>query len=251
MHLAALVPGLGSAAAEAVAALYISCCCEPRGSGGSDGTGTDGSSEQRRQQLLGTLCGLLPSFAAALQHALSEAHGSNGQQARLLNAALGILGAAAKAADSQGQPGPTEQQVASSTVQLAADVALAAMQHPQFDVVLAALQHWDEQLERWKAASCGGSGSGAACSPQQQQALVGQLCSSLLQRMTLPAQLPTACLTADARDLPDAVQQASGVCGVPMHWLLHGVFPALPPPLPVSRPLWLCGTSVCMDGHVT
>lgn len=207
MHLAALNPALGSAAAEAVAALYGSCCPEPGGSSCSSSSNSSGSSsteerEQRRRALLGALCGMLPSFAAALQQALSQAHSSS-QQAQLLNAALSVLGAAAKAADSQAQLGTAAQQDA---VQLAADVALLAMQHPQFDVVLAALQHWDEQLERWKALDTTSSSS-AACSPQQRQALLGQLCSALLQRMTLPPHLPPACLTADARDLPDPVQQ--------------------------------------------
>ena len=220
MHLAALNPALGSAAAEAVAALYGSCCPEPGGSSCGSGSNGSGSSsteerEQRQRALLGALCGMLPSFAAALQQALGQAHSSS-QQAQLLNAALSVLGAAAKAADSQAQLGNAVQQ---DTVQLAADVALLAMQHPQFDVVLAALQHWDEQLERWKAldtsssssssssSSGKSSSSSAACSAQQRQALLGQLCGALLQRMTLPPHLPPACLTADARDLPDPVQQ--------------------------------------------
>jgi len=88
---------------------------------------------ERQLGLLGMLCSLLPSFTAALQQALSQAHGSS-QQAQLLNAALSILGAAAKAADSQAQLGAAGQQAAGDTVQLAADVALLAVQHPQFGV---------------------------------------------------------------------------------------------------------------------
>ncbi|PRW55895.1 Nuclear transport regulator (ISS) [Chlorella sorokiniana] len=234
LHLAALDPALGSAAAEAVAALYGSCCPEPGGSSSGNrasgskcnGSGSNGTSEQweqRRRVLLSTLCGLLPNFATALQQALSQAQGSSSRQVQLLNAALSMLGAAAKAADSQAQLAAAGQQAVADAVQLAADVALLALQHPQFDVLLAALQHWDEQLERWNALSTigggssgrrsssadggGGSGGCTAVGAQQRQILLGQLCGALLQRMTLASHLPPECLTADARDLPDPVQQ--------------------------------------------
>ena len=94
------------------------------------------------------------------------------------------------------------------------EVALAALQHPQVDVTLAALQQWDEQLERWQAE--GTASSGCACSPQQRQVLLGRLCGALLQRMTLSASLQAGAVTADARDLPLAVQQVGQVNSAPI-----------------------------------
>lgn len=198
LHQAVLHPGMGSAAAEALAALYASCCAPEAGA-------DDPQLTARRQQMLACLLGLLPGFAAELEAALRSTHSAQAQ-AQLLFAALTLLGAAAAAADSphdwDGTPGLQPATV--QAVTLAAEAALAALKHPVFDVTLAALQHWDEQLERWKAQQQQQQG---ACSPEQRAALLGRLCGGLLQRMVLPAHLPPPCTTADARDLPDEVQQ--------------------------------------------
>jgi hypothetical protein len=221
LHQAALQPQLGSAASECVAALY-GCCLADSGGGSSGSRGSssagDGGSgsapdqqRQRQRQLLGLLLGLLPGFATQLQHALSQAQCQ--AQADIFFSAITILSAAAKAADSQQAWEAGQQAAACPAIHLAAEVTLAALQHLQFDVSLAALQQWDEQLERWQAegtASSSGAGSGA-CSLQQRKVLLGRLCGALLQRMALPASLPTAAVTADARDLPPAVQQVGQV----------------------------------------
>lgn len=193
LHQAVLHPQLSSVAAEAVAALYATCCPPEGGGPGAD------PQAGRRAALLAALLRILPAFFSALQQALAHPH-TVPQQAQLLFAALAVLGAAARAADSHGQ-----QEAGAAAVQLAAGVALAALQHSQLEVALAALQHFDEQLERWAAL-----GDGGACSPQQRQALLEALCGALLQRMTLPAHLPPASVTADARDLPDSVRLVSG-----------------------------------------
>ncbi|EFN58851.1 hypothetical protein CHLNCDRAFT_140709 [Chlorella variabilis] len=208
LHAAALHPEMGGPAAEALAALYAAC------QAGYSGAASDSPQlARRRHQLLGVLLSLLPGWAAELQQALAQAQQPH-QQARLLFAALTVLGAAARAADSQAGTLPAPAAAAAAeAVHLAAEVALASLQHPQLEVTLAALQLWDEQLERWKgsgAAASGAAHSGAAagaCTLQQRSALLAQLCGALLQRMALPADLPAAVCTADARDLPDGVQK--------------------------------------------
>ncbi|KAL4857956.1 hypothetical protein ACK3TF_001925 [Chlorella vulgaris] len=217
LHLLALHPQLGSDAAEALAALYAACSMDSSSSdgGSSDGGGAQCRLAQRRCQVLLTLLGQLPGLAAALQQALAQLaqQGDPQQQAQLLFAALSVLGAAAKVADGYAESAEVPRVAAAEAVQLAASVALAALQHQQRDVTLAALQHWDEQLERWKASSSSRSSAGgfssaaAACSLEQQQELLGALCGVLLQRMTLPASLPPSAFTADARDVPDAVSR--------------------------------------------
>lgn len=210
LHAAALHPEMGGPAAEALAALYAAC------QAGYSGAASDSPQlARRRHQLLGVLLSLLPGWAAELQQALAQAQQPH-QQARLLFAALTVLGAAARAADSQAGTLPAPAAAAAAeAVHLAAEVALASLQHPQLEVTLAALQLWDEQLERWKgsgAAASGAAHSGAAagaCTLQQRSALLAQLCGALLQRMALPADLPAAVCTADARDLPDGVQKVS------------------------------------------
>ena len=210
LHAAALHPEMGGPAAEALAALYAACQA-----GGSGAASDSPQLARRRHQLLSLLLSLLPGWAAELQQALAQAQQLH-QQARLLFAALTVLGAAAGAADSQAGTLPAPAAAAAAeAVHLAAEVALAALQHPQLEVTLAALQLWDEQLERWKgsgAAASGAAHSGAAagaCTLQQRSALLARLCGALLQRMALPADLPAAVCTADARDLPDGVQKVS------------------------------------------
>lgn len=229
LHLAALLPGeLGSAAAEAAAALYACCSAhdsdgDVAGSIGSDPAGNGGGAgqAQRLRQVLALLLSQLPEYAAGLQRALATAPGQQ-QQGHALFAALTLLGAASRAADSrQWGPACAEPSGPGQAVHLATEAALAALQHPKFEVNLAGLQQMDEQLERWaqhqaaeqrqrhdqagqrqQAAACRHRGS---CTPEQRRALLGRLCGGLLQRMVLPAGLPAACVTADARDLPDDV----------------------------------------------
>ncbi|PSC72785.1 hypothetical protein C2E20_3887 [Micractinium conductrix] len=230
LHRAVLHPDLSTAAAEAAAALYA-CCCLPaeesnaRGGGGraarkasSGAGGSSGSPElvQRRRRVFSVLLPQLPAFAEALQESLQQAQGQQAQ-GQLLCAGLAVLGAAAQAADSQAcNSSATEAEAAAQAVHFAAELALAALQHPAHDVTLAALQHLDEQIERWQAAAVAeqqhqkqgaeSSPGHSACAPLQRQALLGRLCGALLQRMALPACLPLACATADARDLPSSVQ---------------------------------------------
>ena len=235
LHRAVLHPDLSTAAAEAAAALYA-CCCLPaeesnaRGGGGraarkasSGAGGSSGSPElvQRRRRVFSVLLPQLPAFAEALQESLQQAQGQQAQ-GQLLCAGLAVLGAAAQAADSQAcNSSATEAEAAAQAVHFAAELALAALQHPAHDVTLAALQHLDEQIERWQAAAVAeqqhqkqgaeSSPGHSACAPLQRQALLGRLCGALLQRMALPACLPLACATADARDLPSSVQLVRGL----------------------------------------
>ncbi|KAL4442927.1 hypothetical protein ABPG77_008418 [Micractinium sp. CCAP 211/92] len=238
LHLAALHPGeLGSAAAEAAAALYACCCASnPDGvaSGSSGGSSDPAFSSsgfeqvQHSRQVLGLLLSQLPEYAAGLQQALAQGPGhpqQQQQQVHTLFAALTLLGAAAQAADScqWAHSAAVSYEAASQAVHLAAEAALAALEHPQFEVVLAGLQHMDEQLERWAQHQAAEQQQHqeqhqqqqrhsqqawphrGACTPEQRHALLQRLGSALLQRLVLPADLLAACATADARDLPESV----------------------------------------------
>lgn len=231
LHLSALLPGeLGGAAAEAAAALYA-CCCASTSDGGSARSGSSSSSglgvsgggaehAQRSRQVLGLLLSQLPEYAAGLQQALAQGPGHvQQQQQHVIFAALTLLGAASRAADScQWTHGCAESVgAAAQAVHLAAEAALAALEHPQFEVKLAGLQQMDEQLERWAQhqtdeqqqqqpqAGQPAEQHRGACTPEQRRALLGRLCGALLQWLVLPADILAACATADARDLPAAV----------------------------------------------
>lgn len=263
-HLAALLPGeLGSAAAEAAAALYACCCANNSDSGasGSSGDGPASSSsgfeqEQRSSQVLCLLLSQLPEYAAGLQQALAQGPGhpqQQQQQVHTLFAALTLLGAAARAADScqWALSAAVSYEAASQAVHLAAEAALAALEHPQFEVVLAGLQHMDEQLERWAQHQAAEQRQHqqqhqqqqqqqgqqhrhrqqawqhrGACTPEQRHALLQRLCGALLQRLVLPADLLAACATADARDLPESVGMVSSAACAYQAALARGGAPA-------------------------
>jgi hypothetical protein len=218
LHGLVLHPELGGMAAEALAALHGACVASDPG-GGDGGKRRDrgpallvggAAAEHRRAQLRQLLLGVLPSFGSALQAALAQA-GHSSQQARLLFAALALLGAAARSADAHAGCAAGADAAAAQAAHLAAEVALAALQHPQLEVTLAALQFWDEQLERWGGGGQPGGGqpggSSSACTPHQRRELLQRLCGALLRRMSLPEGLPAHACTADARDLPDEVQK--------------------------------------------